>query len=67
MLDDFLSPINRVDMDMIRHACMRQYGWIPEQEFFEKTSIDDVLRMLRQMQNEKDSTDKEMKKVKKHG
>lgn len=64
-LGDPPRGMKRGDLDAIRHVMMRQYGWIPEQEFYERTSCDDVLRCLAQMQREKDQQDKEMKKLKK--
>ena len=64
MLEDFQSSPSESDLERLRHSLMRAYGWIPEDEFYNKTSIDDVLKMMNQMKIEQDQTEREMKRGK---
>lgn len=48
------------ELYMIRHILMSRYGWIPEKEFFEETSISDVVNLLTCIAEED-------KRVRKHG
>ena len=63
LLGNSPRPLRREDLDAVRHSMMRLYGWIPEKEFYEETSIDDVLHLLSHLVKDKMAEKEEYERI----
>ena len=57
------------DLTQLRHVFMKEYGWIPEKEFYNESSIGEILKLSKYIYvaNKKVKDDMDKAKKKKHG
>jgi len=52
----------KLEVTRIRHILMTAYGWIPEKEFYEESSIAEVSKLMKYIKEDSERMENKLKK-----